>query len=205
MKSKLGWFLFGFFALGVGLYPAIYFLGDMSGGLLASKPPALLADQVWKAAFYLHVGLGGLSLLSGWTQFSKRLRATNIALHRKLGTVYVLSVLISGIAGLYVAFFATGGPVAQSGFTGLAIAWLITTTFAYQTIRRKKVDEHRAWMIRSYALTFAAVTLRLWLPALTSLFGMDFIPAYRIIAWLCWVPNLIWAEWYLRRPIRQFA
>jgi hypothetical protein len=54
-------------------------------------------------------------------------------------------------------------------------------------------------MIRSYALTFAAVTLRIWLPLFQNGFGMEFISAYVIIAWLCWVPNLLWAEWYVRQ------
>jgi hypothetical protein len=48
-------------------------------------------------------------------------------------------------------------------------------------------------MIRSFALTFAAVTLRLYLipPAIA---GVDFVTAYQWIAWLCWVPNLAIAE-----------
>ena len=53
-------------------------------------------------------------------------------------------------------------------------------------------------MLRSYALVFAAVTLRIELPLLTMAFG-DFTPAYQVVAWLCWVPNALWAEWYIRR------
>jgi hypothetical protein len=58
--------------------------------------------------------------------------------------------------------------------------------------------EHRAWMIRSFALTFAAVTLRLYLP-LHLLFQVHFDDAYRAISFLCWVPNLLVAELYLRK------
>ncbi len=53
-------------------------------------------------------------------------------------------------------------------------------------------------MIRSYALTFAAVTLRIYLP-LSQIAGMPFDPAYQTISWLCWVPNLIVAEWIILR------
>jgi hypothetical protein len=52
-------------------------------------------------------------------------------------------------------------------------------------------------MIRSFALTFAAVTLRLYLPA-SQIAGMPFPAAYSAIAWLCWVPNLLVAEWFIR-------
>lgn len=48
-------------------------------------------------------------------------------------------------------------------------------------------------MIRNYSLTFAAVTLRLWLPAL-SVAGYSFNDSYMAVAWLSWVPNLIVAE-----------
>ena len=53
-------------------------------------------------------------------------------------------------------------------------------------------------MIYSYAACFAAVTLRIWLPMLSALIG-DFVIAYRIIAWLCWIPNIIWANQIVKR------
>jgi hypothetical protein len=49
-------------------------------------------------------------------------------------------------------------------------------------------------MIRNFALTFAAVTLRLYLPPVLIV-GLPFAMSYAIIAWLCWVPNLLVAEW----------
>jgi hypothetical protein len=63
--------------------------------------------------------------------------------------------------------------------------------------------EHRRWMIRSFVLTFGAVTLRLYLP-LAPLLHIDFMDVYRASAWVSWVPNLILAELYLargRRPV----
>lgn len=191
--------VFIFLAIGVGLYPLFYFLGDMSGGLLASKSATLLANRLWQVGFYTHIGFGGLALLSGCTQFLPKLRQKRLALHRTLGKVYVASVLLSGFAGLGIAFAATGGLFAQLGFGGLAIFWLYTTIQAFLTIKRKEVTLHEQWMTRSYALCFAAVTLRLWLPLLLGGFGMSFSVAYPIIAWLCWVPNLAVAEWMIRR------
>jgi hypothetical protein len=64
-------------------------------------------------------------------------------------------------------------------------------------IRQGRIADHRDWMLRSYALTLAAVTLRLYLPA-SQIAGISFLIAYPAIAWLCWVPNLLVAEWMTR-------
>lgn len=192
------WIIFGFFALGVGVYPYLYFFTDMSQGFLSTKPAGLLQNPVWSFFFYQHIIFGGIALLTGWTQFSKKLRARYLNVHRLLGKIYVIACLVSGVAGLYIAFFATGGWIASLGFTGLAISWLYSTTKAFVSIRQKKINEHEDWMTRSYALTFAAVTLRVWLP-LSQILQFEFITAYIIISWLCWVPNLMVAEWLINR------
>jgi uncharacterized membrane protein len=195
----LGWSFFIFFAVVIGLYPFTYLMFDMSQGLVASKSPELRASVFWQSSFYSHIILGGVALLVGWSQFSKRIRKRNVTIHRTLGKIYLISVIISGIGGLYIAFFATGGYIPVFGFSGLAISWLFTTVMAYQKVREKDYDQHEFWMIRSYALCFAAVTLRIWLPLFQFALGMEFIAAYRIIAWLCWVPNLLVAEWIVSR------
>jgi len=110
----------------------------------------------------------------------------------------VVVCMLSGCAGLYLAFFATGGWIAGWGFGGLALSWLVATSMAYFSIRNKEIDKHQQWMIRSYALTFAAVTLRIYLP-LSQVAQIEFIDAYRVIAWICWVPNLLVAEWIIRK------
>ena len=189
--------LFLLLAIGIGLYPLLYFLVDFNGGLLNTKSDELLANSIWYTCFYLHIFFGGLALLSGCTQFSERLRSARIKLHRRLGQIYVISVFLSGTSGLYIAGFATGGWVSILGFSSLAIAWLITTYLAYSSIRKKAIEVHRRWMIRSYALSFAAVTLRLWLPILIGGFGLDFFTAYPLVAWLCWVPNWMLVELFL--------
>ncbi len=203
MKIKyLGWFLFAFFGIGVGAYPLAYFFGDMSQGLLASKPAALLADSIWHFCFYTHISFGGIALTIGWSQFVKKWRVQYLFLHRRIGQLYIVSVLLSGFTGLYIAYFATGGWIAILGFASLGLLWLFTTFRAYTSVRNKDIEGHQDWMIRSYALTFGAVTLRLWLPLFTQGFGIPFIPAYLVIAWLAWVPNLFVAEWIIRRGVK---
>jgi len=193
MKLKnLPWIPFAFFAIAIGLYPLLYLLIDMqSNGLLHSKPKAVLNNSIWSTAFYIHITFGGLALLIGWTQFSARLRQRYLNMHRLVGKIYVIAVALSSIAGLYIAFFATGGLVCVLGFGFLAITWLISNVMGYSTIRQGHVLLHQKWMICNYALTFAAVTLRVWLPLLIMFVYHDFVPAYRVVSWLCWVPNLI--------------
>jgi uncharacterized membrane protein len=190
------WVPFALLAVGIGLYPSIYYLTDMSRtGLLAGKPLAVKSSLVWHTLFYVHITFGGIALLIGWTQFSSRLRARYLSIHRRVGKVYVVAVLGSSCAGFYIALFATGGIISVLGFGSLALIWLYTDIMAYSQIRRLNIPEHKKWMIRNYALTFAAVTLRIYLPLMVPfLFHGDFMAAYRTISWLCWVPNLVVAE-----------
>jgi len=149
-------------------------------------------------AIWLHFVFGPVALLTGALNFRHAIRRARPALHRKLGEVYVLSSLVTGLAGGWLALFAYGGFANRLGFSGLAIATLITTTLAYRAARARDFVTHRRWMIRSYAMILAAVTLRVHLPLLAMAF-QAFAPAYAIVAWSCWVPNLLVAELIVRR------
>ena len=172
---------------------------DGTQGLLSQKSPQVLASTLWHIAFKAHIFLGGLALITGWSQFSSKLRANKLSLHRLLGKIYVVSVFLSGVAGLYLAIYATGGIVSQMGFGLLAVLWLVTTVLAFVKIKALDIPKHQQWMIRSYALCFAAVTLRIYMPFMQAVLGMTFLESYLIVAWLCWVPNLAVAEIIIRR------
>ena len=194
MIRKALWGLFGFLCVVVSLYPIKYFFGAKNVGLLSMKSPELLSDTFWNIGFYGHIVFGGIALLIGWTQFSKRLRTKRIKLHRNLGKVYVVSSAISALCGIGIAFSVTGGIIAQMGFISLGTIWFVSTFLAYRYIKKGAVIKHQIFMYYSYAACFAAVTLRVWLPILL-VFMDDFIVAYRMVAWLCWVPNLLFG-WY---------
>ena len=196
--KKTRWILFILGAIAIGCYPAIYFLVDWPFGLLTTKSDALLSSIAWKTGFYIHIIGGGIALLIGWSQFSVSLRNRYRSLHRNIGKVYVVSAVWSGLAGFAIGLYATGGPIAAAGFICLAMVWLYTTISAYRHIRRGRIREHERIMLYSYAACFAAVTLRIWLPILSMAF-QSFIPAYRIVAWLCWVPNLLVVRlWFVK-------
>jgi uncharacterized membrane protein len=179
-------------------------LGVAAYGLIAYSimPIGALVHPDMKANFvanrlgmYLHIFAASVALIAGPFQFSTRLRRARPRLHRWMGRAYLgAGVLVGGLSGLYIAQFAFGGVIAQAGFAALALCWLYTGLRAYLAIRERAIEEHRKWMVRNFSLAFAAVTLRLYLP-LSLLAGADFAVAYSIIAWLCWVPNLVVAEY----------
>ena len=147
---------------------------------------------------YPHAFFGSVAMILGPFQFNRGL-LRNRARHRRLGQVYVAACLIAGVAGLYMAFYSYGGIITNLGFGGLAVALLTTTGLAFRAIKGRQVATHREWMIRSYALIFAAVTLRIEIPLLMTATQGNFDFTYRVVAWLCWVPNLILAETMVRR------
>jgi len=195
--KRVPYILLAIGSIGIGVYPILYFFVNRDFGLLGSKSDALLADWVWNGMFYTHIGMGGLALLVGWIQFNKKIQRTRMELHRNFGKMYMVAVLIGGITGLYIGYHATGGLSSQLGFIGLGLTWLYTTFRGYTSIRKKDMETHQKMMIYSYAACFAAVTLRIWLPLLSKSFGA-FLPAYRIVAWLCWIPNIIVAYFIIQ-------
>jgi hypothetical protein len=180
-------------ALGVGLFSYRYLL----------PTPPLGAPQPLANAFTrygvltVHAGLAATALLIGPLQFFAWVRTRHPRWHRRIGTAYVICCLVGGAAGFLLALGATEGPIAAAGFGSLAVAWVLTTANAWRLVRARDYVRHRRWMIRSYALTFAAVTLRLYLPIL-PLAHIDFDAGYRAISFLCWIPNLIVVELWLR-------
>jgi hypothetical protein len=149
----------------------------------------------------MHIIGAMLAILIGPFQFLPGIRKGRwLKVHRWLGRTYLISVLVGGLGGLYMAQFSYGGIVTHLGFAALACLWLYTAYRAYRHISSKEIEQHRQWMIRNYALTFAGVMLRIYVP-LSGPLGIDFLTAYMAISWLCWVPNLLVAQWIIRRTL----
>jgi uncharacterized membrane protein len=192
MKKTLAWSLMTFLAFGVSGYAITILL------VPEFRPPFAKTLFVERPASTIAHFLGGaVALVAGAFQLSAWFRGRYLNAHRWLGRLYVVAVIIGGIAGFFMALKAFGGLASNTGFGLLAVLWVSTTLNAYRLIRQGNVNEHRKWMIRSYALTLAAVTLRFYLPG-SMIAGIPMTIAYPIIAWLCWVPNLLVAEWYIR-------
>lgn len=192
MAKTLLWLVMVLLALAVAGYAAVVLLGP---SLRPTFVRALFTD--YPLATAAHFSGSALALAVGMFQVNASLRARYTGAHRWMGRLYVIGVAIGGVSGLFMGVQATGGVVAQSGFTLLAVLWLGFTFGAYYCIRVGKVAAHGRWMVRSLALTLGAVTLRIYVPA-SQLAEIPFMVAYPIIAWLAWVPNLVVAELYIR-------
>ena len=164
--------------------------------------PPVLQNFFARPFLYIHAAAAATALLTGPFQFIPSLRRTHLPLHRIMGRVYVLGCLIGGGAALPLSLTSTAGPVAQAGFFVLGLLWLVVNGNAWRLAVMGRIAEHKRWMIRSFALTYGAVTLRMIIFVLPHVFGVPFETAYVISAWASWVPNLLVVEawmWYHSR------
>ena len=158
----------------------------------------------WKAAFYTHVFAAILALLAGFTQFSSLIRQEHRRLHRLVGRIYAYDILIVNFpAGMVLAVCANGLLPGRIAFVLLDSLWFTFTLLGVQAARRGAISRHRAMMIRSYALTFSAITLRSWKYILVRTTHIDPLHLYMIDAWMGFVPNLLIAEWWIRTRARR--
>lgn len=149
----------------------------------------------WRYSFNVHILFSIISLGAGFTQFSNYILKRHQKLHRYIGYAYAIDVLfLAGPSGLIMGFYANGTAWAKLSFVLLAILWMTFTAMAYKKALQKDFVSHRNWMIRSYALTLSAITLRLLAMALPNWFHLEAFFEYTLIAWLSWTLNLLIAE-----------
>jgi hypothetical protein len=188
--GALGWGLMAFLSLGIAAYGISYLAG-------AQAPPVVEDNGMGMRVLMIHAGASGIALLLGPLQFLEPIRRRARGVHRWIGRTYIVACMVGGISGGLLAPFTAAGPIAASGFLMLALLWLWVNALGWRAAALKRnYDEHKNWMVRSFALTFAAVTLRLYLIP-SQIAGMDFVSAYQWIAWLAWVPNIAIAEWWI--------
>jgi len=142
----------------------------------------------------LHIAGGTIALIVGLVQLWLGLTHRVAAAHRALGKLYVGAIGVASIGGFYLALTIHGNPPYGTGLFMLCVAWVITTSMAVFAIRRRNVTQHREWMLRSYAVTFAFVTFRFGVDALVQWRGLQPGEAQAIMAWACWVAPLVLLE-----------
>lgn len=196
MVRRAGWIFMTVLAVAIAGYALLVLLLPGFGAPFVAERRAAMP-----IALASHLAGGLIALALGPWQLNGRLRQRTLGLHRWMGRGYVLAVLVGGLGGLALARVSMEGFVTHAGFGLLAVLWLLATLLGYLRIRAGDETTHRQWMIRSYALTLAAVTLRVYLPV-SLLMGISFAEVYQAVSWLCWVPNLIFVEWVIlrRRP-----
>lgn len=174
-----------------------YFNFNTSFGFLKLKESAIATG--WYLPFYYsHVLAAGIILLVGFFQLLIGFRPQMRQLHKLMGTVYAYGIIfLAAPGGLIMSFFIDRGAWVLLSFLLQTVLWLICTILAVQKARKGDITSHRKWMLRSYTLTFAAVTLRLYIFIVVDTIDLTHPSAYGIIAWLSWIINLLAVEFYL--------
>ncbi|MGY3792423.1 DUF2306 domain-containing protein [Aquimarina sp. 433] len=158
----------------------------------------------YKIAFYIHVTFSIFSLFAGFTQFSRFIRTKYSQVHKIVGWIYIVSILLlAAPSGLVIGYYANGGFWSQLAFCLLAVGWFLFTLKAFVALKQNDYQKHQIFMIRSFALTLSAITLRFWKYIIVLAFQPRPMDVYQIVAWLGWVLNLIIAEIIILKYIKK--
>ncbi|MED4229319.1 DUF2306 domain-containing protein [Neobacillus cucumis] len=161
MKPNKSWWLLVIVSLGVMIpFVTPYFSFNPENSRILIKSPS-----VQYPVLIGHIVFACFALISGFLQFSKRIRHHKPNIHRYLGWLYVSSVFISGFLAFVLIFYAENFTKAIS-FLVLSLLWLYTCWKGCWAAVRKEFSEHRRWMIRSFGVTLVAVSARLLVPVL---------------------------------------
>src|SRR4051812_33471200 len=149
-------------------------------------------------AFYIHVFTAIFALPAGLSQFSKKILRKYPQVHRLNGKMYVLSILLLGApSGFMIGLYANGGILSRISFCSLAVLWIWFTALAFLKARKGEIKAHKNFMYRSFALTLSAITLRAWKYILIGIFHPHPMDVYKLVAWLGWVPNILFVEYLI--------
>ncbi len=180
------------------LFSAYYFYRALNYRFIKEGiGPTFWDKQFW---FVSHIATAFIPLLTGPFQFSTWFRTHHIKWHRFLGKVYVLGSLLGGLSALYLGITQ---PYPGSVVPTLILAslWLFMTSAAWITIKRKNVQAHRLFMIRSYTLTLAFVFLRILSDLVYKHNFLSFIENQEVrdatYEWMSWVIPVLIVELFI--------
>jgi uncharacterized membrane protein len=161
--------------------------------------PAVFSTH--RVATYVHVLLTPIALILGPLQLWSDLRTRRPELHRLLGRLYVVAVLVGVPAGVYLGLYEGEGVVATMGFLGMGLTTVTCTALAWHAARSSDFTSHRAFMVRSYTVLFSGnvlvrLSVLLLLPRLAPM-PAGFHDPYVICVYLTWSLGLLGADVYL--------
>lgn len=203
--SALGIFLRAFsylFAGGILIFTFImltkvvpYMSFEYAINFLGTKTDEVLQKPYFMWAFYIHITSSLFVMGGGVFQFFPSLLKNYPRWHRNIGKMYIFFILLlAAPSGLVLAVYANGGLAAKVGFTLQCIVWWTVTYLAWNEIMHKRLESHTNMMIRSFAVTLAAMSLRCESYVMFYYFGTKPIETYLTVTWLSWVGNLLIAE-----------
>jgi hypothetical protein len=196
-----------------GLYILAFYAAALVDGNIAkwneSLPRLYESDTpTATAGIGMHFAAGGIILALGCIQFVERIRAHYPAAHRWIGRVYVTAALLAGIGGLtFIAAKGTiGGTTMDVGFGLYGVLTAAAAIETYRHARARRLDIHRAWAMRLFALAIGSWLYRMeygfwFLLADGAGHAKDFSgPFDKLMAFFFYVPNLLVVEALIRAP-----
>ncbi|MCF0049107.1 DUF2306 domain-containing protein [Dyadobacter sp. LJ53] len=143
-----------------------------------------------------HITAGGGALVMGFIQFWPKLRKYSWKLHRVIGLLYLMAILVSSLCAMVLAF-STAYEVNWAYAFSLQVwvgVWISSTAIAFYAALQRKFQLHQEWMVRSYLVTLAFILsgLAIKLPFIQRLGSFDEIS-----------PSLFWVGWSVPLYIYQ--
>jgi len=146
---------------------------------------------VW---LFPHIVLSIVAILIGPLQFIPKIRNKYLKTHRRLGRIYIISVVLGGISGMVLAVTSGVNLPYAVGLFGLGFTWATSSIMAFLAIKNRKVAQHKEWMIRSYIITFAFVTFRFVEDILVALEIGSQVEILVLMSWVSWAVPLFIGE-----------
>lgn len=170
-----------------------YFWEANDYNFLSTKSSSTTNNLLFRCAFFIHISSSWIVIVSGLLLFLFLKRKGKV--HTWLGRIYVIGILLlAAPSGFILGHFANGGLSCKIGFSLQSLIWWAITLMAFLQIRRGNVNEHIRWMVLSYALTLAAMSLRTESFLMIYCFHTKPFETYLSVTWLSWVGNLFLAE-----------
>jgi uncharacterized membrane protein len=110
-----------------------------------------------------HAIFASLAFILGAFQFSNRLRARYLKLHRVFGYIYVTGVFVGGPMAIPLAS-KTGTPSLVAASVAQSFGWIACTAIALYCVRSRNIQQHRRWMLRGYPFAMIFTVARLIIP-----------------------------------------
>ncbi|HEX9988335.1 MAG TPA: DUF2306 domain-containing protein [Chloroflexia bacterium] len=185
-------------------------LTELTGG--AQITPANARFFASPLPVVMHIVSSSLFAVLGAFQFSARFRRRRPGWHRAAGRLLVPCGLLVALSALWMTLFyprpALTGDLLYVLRLLFGSAMIVSLVLGFAAIRRGNVKQHRAWMMRGYAIGLGAGTQVLTLLAGELIFGPPGELSGDILRGAAWVINLAVVEWAIRRhlhPVRKSA
>ncbi len=148
----------------------------------------------------VHVVAATVFVVLGALQLSAGMRRRRPAWHRRAGRVAAAAAVLAAVSGIWLAFegLSRSGGLLFTFRLLAASAMALFIVLGIVAIRRRRLPQHRAWMIRAYAIGLGAATQVFTLGLGQELFGRGEL-AVALLNGAGWAINLAVAEWAIRR------